>query len=491
METSLQLTMGRRNQIAEEVLAMAREKGVQAVDFKFTDLIGIWQHKSVQLSHVSTEIFSDGTGFDGSSIRGFQTIDESDMVLVADAGTAFIDPFPMQPTLSVTCDVVDPSGKNRYSKDPRHTAQKAEEYLVQSGIADSSGWGPEIEFFVFDGVGFSESKSHAEYRLHVEEDAVVTGSHGPAGHNLGHKLRNKSGYFRVPPSDSLQDVRAEMSSTMEQLGIDVEAHTHEVAAAQCEISVRYDTLTKMADKSMLYKYIVKNVAKRHGKTATFMPKPVFGDNGSGMHVHQSLSKSGRPLFYDGEGYAEFSRLGLNYIGGLLAHAPALMAFCAPSTNSYKRLVPGYEAPVNIAFGSRNRSAAVRIPMYVSGQQNAKSKRLEFRPPDPTCNPYLAFAAMLMAGVDGIKRKIDPIAEGFGPIDKNIYALPPEERAKVRSVPGSLRESLDALAADNSFLQEGGVFSKALIDSYIEIKREEADAVRIRPHPYEFYLYYDA
>lgn len=491
MKSEIQLLKPKQNALAEEVLAMARERNACIVDFKFIDLPGTWQHKSVPMSQVNAEIFADGTGFDGSSIRGFQAIEESDMMLVPDASTAFIDPFSAMPTLSVTCGVMEPASRNRYAKDPRHTAQKAEAHLIQTGIADSSGWGPEIEFFVFDGVGYSESKNHAGYRLHVEEDAAETGAHGPDGHNLGHKIRSKQGYFPVPPSDTMQDLRTEMAQTLESLGVEVEAHHHEVAASQAEIDMRYDTLTKMADKSMLYKYVVKNVAKRHGKTATFMPKPVFGDNGSGMHVHQSLWKEGKPLFYDGEGYAEFSRLGLHYIGGLLAHAPALMAFCAPTTNSYKRLVPGFEAPVNIAFGQRNRSAAVRIPVYVHGPQNAKSKRLEFRPPDPSCSPYLAFAAMAMAGLDGIKRRMDPIAEGYGPIDKNIYRLPPEDRAKVKSVPGSLSESLQALEEDHAFLMEGGVFSKELIESYIEIKREEADAVRIRPHPYEFYLYYDA
>ncbi len=474
---------------AEDVLAFAREKGANIADFKFVDLLGTWQHKSVPIAELTDTVFLEGTGFDGSSIRGFQTIHESDMLIVPDPNTAFVDPFMSESTLSLTCSVFEPGlSKKAYPKDPRGIAQKAEEYVKSTGIADASYWGPELEFFVFDTVRYHNDKHQASYHTYSEEDATAASSQEGS---LGHKIRNKEGYFPVAPHDTMQDLRTEMVLILQSIGTDIETQHHEVAAAQAEIDMRFDSLTRMADKVMSYKYVIKNVAKRHGKTATFMPKPVFGDNGTGMHVHQSLWKNGKPLFYDEKGYAEMSEMGMYYIGGLLKHAPALTAIVAPTTNSYKRLVPGYEAPVNIAFAKRNRSAVARIPMYQHGPQNAKSKRVEFRLPDPSCNPYLAFSAMLMAGMDGIKRKIDPVTEGFGPWDTNIYKLGPEDRKRVKSVPGSLDEALDHLENDHAFLLEGGVFTKEIVETWVEIKGEEAASVRLRPTPFEFHLYYDA
>lgn len=472
----------------KEVMKLVKEKGVRMVDYKFVDLLGTWQHKTVPVAEFDEKVFEEGTGFDGSSIRGFQNIEESDMLLLPDPKTAIIDPFAKEPTLSLICDVYEPGATlKRYARDPRYVAQKAEAYLKESGLADVSYWGPEPEFFIFDDIRYGFSQNSAYYYLDSGEAVWNTGE--DSGPNLGYKIRNKEGYFPVPPHDQLHDLRTEMVLTLEACGVRVETHHHEVATAgQAEIDMRFDSLTNMADKTLLYKYVVKNVARRHGKTVTFMPKPIFGDNGSGMHVHQSLWKDDKNLFFDADGYGGISQLAQYYIGGLLKHAPALMAIAAPTTNSYKRLVPGYEAPVNLVFSQRNRSAAIRIPMY---SRKPASKRIEFRPPDPSSNPYLLFAALLLAGLDGIKKKISPTAEGFGPMDKNIYELPPEEKANIKSVPGSLEEALAALEADHAFLLEGGVFTEELIDSWINLKKKnDVDPVRLRPHPYEFHLYFD-
>ncbi len=468
---------------------MIKENDIQIIDLKFNDLPGLWQHFSIpprelHLDDIETSIWVDGIGFDGSSIRGFQKIQESDMILIPDPSTARIDPACSAPTLSLICDIKDPLTKEPYSRDPRYIAKKAEAHLTKTGIADECYWGPELEFFIFDDVRFDQTENSGYYFVDSVEGEWNSGR--DENPNLGYKPRFKEGYFPVPPHDSLQDLRTEMVLTMEKLGITVEVHHHEVATAgQCEIDMRYDTLVSMADKVMWYKYIVKNVARKAGKVATFMPKPLFGDNGSGMHVHQSLWKKGKPLFYDEKGYALTSQLCRWYIGGLLKHGRALMAFCAPTTNSYKRLVPGYEAPVNLVYSARNRSAAARIPVYTA---QPKAKRIEFRPPDPTCNPYLAFPALLMAGLDGIENQIDPGA----PMDKNTYELSPREAARLKTVPGSLDEALRALEADHEFLLKGGVFTKDVLDVWLEYKREaEIDPVRLRPHPWEFYLYFDA
>ncbi|MFH1257552.1 MAG: type I glutamate--ammonia ligase [Candidatus Micrarchaeota archaeon] len=477
------------------LLEFAKERGALMVDYKFIDLPGIWQHKSVPISQLSEGTFVDGEGFDGSSIRGFQGIEESDMLLLPDAKTAFIDPYSKEATLSITCDVAVPGkSKERYHKDPRFIAQKAEQYLAETGIADVSYLGPELEFFIFDSIKYHHGQLSSGYELYTGESHLSSIESGENERgNLGHKIRPKEGYFPVSPADTHNDIRTDMVKTLEATGIHVETQHHEVAFAQAEIDMRFDSLTSIADKTMLYKYVIKNTAKNFGKTATFMPKPIFGDNGSGMHVHQSLWKGGENLFYDPNGYAELSELAMFYIGGMLEHANSLMAFCAPTTNSYKRLVPGYEAPVNIAFSQRNRSAAIRVPMYAQGEGNSKSKRIEFRPPDCAANPYIAFSAMLMAGIDGIQRKLDPVVLGYGPWDnKNIYHLSDEDRKKIKSVPGSLEESLDALKNDHQYLLKGNVFSKSLIEQWISYKIEaEVDPVRIRPHPYEMFLYYDA
>jgi glutamine synthetase len=472
----------------KDVVKMIKDNGVQIVDLKFIDLPGLWQHFSLPASEISEEdpkesIFDQGIGFDGSSIRGFQKIEESDMLLMPDASTAIIDPVCEVPTLSIICGVSDPVTKQPYSRDPRYVARKAEEYLKSSGIADQSYWGPEMEFFIFDDIRFDQNERCGFYYIDSVEGQWNSGRDEKP--NLGYKPRYKEGYFPVPPTDSQQDLRSEIILKMIKAGIDVEVHHHEVATAgQAEIDMRYGGLVKMADSCLLYKYIVKNVVKKHGKAATFMPKPLFGDNGSGMHTHQSLFKNGKNIFFDPKGYALISQIAKYYIGGLLAHADALMAFCAPTTNSYKRLVPGYEAPVNLTYSKRNRSAAIRIPVY---SENPKVKRLEFRPPDNTCNPYLAFPAMLMAGLDGIKRKLDP----GEPMDKDTYHLTGKDKEKVKTVPGSLDASLNALEKDHKFLLEGGVFTQDVIDVWIEYKREkEIDAVRLRPHPYEFHLYFD-
>ncbi len=474
----------------KEIKNLVKSKKIKYVDYKFIDVPGIWQHKTHPISELEDDTFVNGSGFDGSSIRGFQGIEESDMLLVPDPETVFIDPFITEPTISLICDVKDPRGMKNYAKDPRNIAKTAEKYLASTGIADTAYFGPELEFFIFDDVQYDVLTPYKGTGYSINSNEGIWNSNCSSQPNLGHRVRFKEGYFPVPPTDSQVNIRNEMVGTMNDVGIYVELHHHEVATAgQAEIDMRFDSLVNMADKVMKYKYVVKNIAAKNGKTATFMPKPLFGDNGSGMHVHQSLWKSGKPLFFDKNGYGLLSKTALYYIGGLLSHADALMAFCAPSTNSYKRLVPGYEAPVNLVFSQRNRSAAVRIPMY---NDNPKAKRIEFRPPDGTANPYLAFAAMLMAGIDGIKNKIDPVAEGFGPMDKNIYHLSDADKAKIKSVPGSLGESLAALEKDHKFLTKGDVFSDSFIHEWIDYKQTmEIDPVRIRTHPYELYLYYDA
>jgi glutamine synthetase len=466
-----------------DVIELCREKKVRIVDFRFTDLPGQMQHFSIPITELEHGLFEDGIGFDGSSIRGFQAIHESDMLLVPDATTAFVDPILKITTLAIICDVVDPVTRERYWRDPRFVAQKAERYLQSSGIADISYFGPEAEFFVFDNIRFDQD-SHSGYYF-VDSDEGIWNSGRDGKPNLGYRPRCKEGYFPLPPMDSLQDLRSEAILKMQEAGIDIEVHHHEVATAgQGEIDMHYQSLTRMADQLMVYKYILKNVAQQHGKTVTFMPKPLFGDNGSGMHVHVSLWQGGENLVYDPEGYAQISLTAMYFIGGLLQHSPSLLALCAPTTNSYRRLVPGYEAPVNLAYSQRNRSACVRIPVYST---SPKAKRIEYRCPDSSCNPYLAFAGILMAGLDGIEKRLDP---GM-PMDVDIYELPPEEAARVKTVPGGLEEVLEALEADHDYLLKGEVFSQDLLDNWIEYKREkEIDAVRLRPHPYEFHLYFD-
>ena len=466
----------------QDVLKLKEEEDVEMVDLRFMDFPGQMQHFAIPAGKLDEEIFEEGVGFDGSSIRGWRAIHESDMLVIPDPASAFIDPFYKARTLVLQCDIADPITRERYSRCPRYVAQKAENYLKSTGIADTAYFGPEAEFFIFDGIRFDQNQHSGYYFIDSVEGIWNSGRE--ENPNLGYKPRYKEGYFPVPPTDSLEDIRAEMVKTMIQCGIDIEAEHHEVATAgQAEIDMRFEPLLSMCDKLMLFKYIVKNVAKNHDKTATFMPKPIFADNGSGMHTHQSLWKNGKPLFA-GDKYAGLSDIALHYIGGLLKHASALTAVCNPTTNSFKRLVPGFEAPVNLAYSSRNRSAAVRIPMY---SPSPKAKRVEYRPPDPSCNPYLAFSAMLMAGLDGIQNKIDP----GSPLDKNIYDLPPEELAKVPSVPGSLDEALDALEKDCDFLFKGDVFTEDVVKTWIQYKRDnDVDAFRLRPHPYEFYLYYD-
>ena len=469
-----------------DVLEFARAHKIAQVDVKFVDLPGQWQHFTIPVNMFSEDSFNEGLGFDGSSIRGFQAIQESDMLLFPDPTTAVIDPFSTTvPTLSLICNVRDPINGDAYSRDPRYVAQKAEAYLKSTGIADTAYFGPEAEFFVFDSVRFDQNQYSGYYFIDSDEGVWNSGRENSGKPNLGHRPRYKEGYFPVAPLDTLQDLRTQMTMTLIALGIDVETHHHEVATAgQCEIDMRFNSLTVMADQLLTYKYVVHNVATRNGKTATFMPKPLFSDNGSGMHVHQSLWKDGKPLFYDADGYALLSPMAKYYIGGLLKHAPALLALTSPTTNSYRRLVPGYEAPVNLVYSQRNRSAACRLPMY---SKSPKAKRVEFRCPDPLCNPYLAFPAMLLAGLDGIRNKIDP----GEPMDTDLFELSPEEKANVRTVPGSLGEALDALEKDHAFLLEGGVFTTDLLEMYISYKRSrEIDPVRLRPHPYEFYLYYE-
>lgn len=465
----------------KEVLEFAKKNEARQLDLRFTDLPGVQQHVSYPIDQLDESSFEEGFGFDGSSIRGWAAINESDMLLIPDPSTAMMDPFTEVPTLVMTCGVIDPITRQHYERDPRWIAQKAEMYLHTTGIGDTAYFGPEAEFFIFDNIYFDQTPNSGYYFIDSDEGRWNTGR---KENNLGYRPRYKEGYFPVPPMDHNHDLRAEMVEVMLKAGLNVECHHHEVATGgQCEIDMRFNTMVTMADHVMRYKYVVKNVAWQYGKSVTFMPKPIFGDNGSGMHTHQSLWKDGKALFA-GDGYAGLSQLALWYIGGLLKHARALSAIIAPTTNSYKRLVPGYEAPVNLAYSRRNRSAAVRIPMYSA---SPKAKRVEFRPPDPSCNPYLAFAAMLMAGLDGVLNKIDP----GEPLDKDIYDLSPEELKKVPSMPASLEEALTALEEDHAFLLKGDVFTEELLETYISYKRRaEADAVRLRPHPYEFALYYD-
>jgi glutamine synthetase len=473
-------------QTAAEVIEFATERGVEMVDLKFVDLPGTWQHMTLPLSALDVGDFDSGLGFDGSSIRGFQEIHESDMLLIPDPTTAFIDPYYRRMTLSLICSVADPVLGEPYGRDPRFVAQKAERHLIHSGIADVAYFGPEAEFFVFDHIAYEQVEHRAFYEIDSSEGFWNTGRPAGTDANLAYKLRQKEGYFPVPPADSLANLRSEMVAAMESLGIRCEFHHHEVSSGgQGEIDMRFQPLLKMADQMMIYKYVVKNEASRAGKTATFMPKPIFEENGSGMHVHQSLWKDHEPLMYAHGGYAHLSELARHYIAGLLTHASALLAFCAPTTNSYRRLVPGYEAPVNLVYSARNRSACVRVPMY---HEAPKTKRVEFRSPDPTANPYLAFSALMLAGLDGIRRELDP----GEPLDADIYELPEETLSRIGTVPSSLEASLDALEADNAFLCEGDVFTSGLIEAYIRYKREsEVDAIRMRPHPWEFALYHDA
>ena len=465
----------------KSVIELAKKSGAKMVDFKFVDTFGTWQHFSCPIRELNEEIFAEGLGFDGSSIRGWKSIEASDMLVMPDPATAFIDPFMVEPTLSLTCTVAETDTKEGYTRDPRGIAQRAEKFLTSTGLADAAVFGPEAEFFVFDNVQY-DSKSNGTF-YSIDSDEAIWNTGRDEMPNLGYKIRHKEGYFPVAPLDQQQDIRTEMCLVMEQLGVNIERQHHEVATAgQAEIDYRFDTLVKAADAMMVYKYVVKNVARRHGKTACFMPKPLFGDNGSGMHTHMSLWKKGKPLFAGNE-YAGLSKMALYFAGGLLKHAKALCAICNPTTNSYKRLVPGYEAPVNLAYSSRNRSAAIRIPTY---SENPKAKRLEYRPPDPAANPYLAFAALLLAGLDGIQNKIEP----GEPLDKNIYELPPEELKRVPNVAGSLAEALDSLEKDNEFLLKGDVFTTDFIEMWVTTKRKEHDALRLRPHPYEFFLYYD-
>jgi glutamine synthetase len=466
-----------------DVRQLAKEADIKIVDFKFVDLPGVWQHFSIPAEDLDEDLFEAGIGFDGSSIRGYQQIHESDMLLFADPETAYVDPNLEIPTLSLICNVKDPVTLQSYSRDPRYIAQKAEIYLKGSGIADVSYWGPELEFYIFDDVRYDQTAQSGYYFIDSDEGVWNTGRVETP--NLGYKLRHKEGYFPVPPADTLQDIRSEVILEMKKMGVPVEVHHHEVGTAgQGEIDMKYSPLTKMADNVMYYKYIIRNVARKHKKVATFMPKPIFGDNGSGMHVHQSLWKGDTNLFYDEQGYGLVSKTAMHYIAGLLAHAPALLAFCAPTTNSYRRLVPGYEAPVNLAYSQRNRSAAVRIPVY---SKSPKTKRIEFRCPDPSTNPYLCFAAMLMAGLDGIAKGLDP----GDPLDKDLYDLEPEEAAGIKSTPGSLGEVLDALEQDHDWLLRGDVFTADVIETWIKYKRErELAPVNLRPVPYEFFLYFD-
>ncbi len=466
----------------KDVLKMAQENKAVMVNFKFLDYPGIWQHFGCPISELTEEIFEEGLGFDGSSIRGWQAIHTSDMLIIPDPSTAFMDPFMKYPTISLICNVVDPITKEFYSRDPRYIAQKAEAYLKSTGIGDAAYFGPEAEFFIFDEIRFDQNSHSGYYFLDSAEGIWNSGRDEKP--NLGYKPRHKEGYFPVPPIDSLVDIRSEMLQEMLKCGIRAEKEHHEVATAgQSEIGIKFEPLVKMGDQLMLFKYIIKNVAKRHNKTVTFMPKPIFGDNGSGMHVHQSIWKKDKPVFA-GNGYAGLSETALYYIGGIIKHAPALAAITNPTTNSYKRLTPGFEAPVNLAYSARNRSASIRIPTY-SG--SPKAKRAEIRFPDPSCNGYLAFAAMLMAGLDGIENKTHP----GDPLDKDIYELGPEELASVPTMPASLDEALDNLEKDNAFLRKGDVFTEDSIATWIDYKRsKEVDALRLRPHPYEFFLYYD-
>ncbi|MGY2752827.1 glutamine synthetase [Thermostichus sp. MS-CIW-21] len=469
----------------QDVLQMIQDNDVQMVDLKFVDLFGTWQHVSFHSSMLTEQAFSEGLPFDGSSIRGWKSINESDMYMVPDPKTAWIDPFFQVPTLSLICSIIEPRTGQPYSRCPRSLAMRAVAYLQSTGIADTAYFGPEAEFFIFEDVRFDQTQNAGYYFVDSIEGRWNSGREEKGG-NLGYKPRYKEGYFPVPPTDAHQDLRTEMLLTMAKLGVPIEKHHHEVATGgQGELGYRFADLITAADYMMIYKYVIRNVARKHGKTVTFMPKPLFNDNGSGMHTHQSLWKDGQPLFYQEGNYADLSETALYYIGGLLKHAPAILAFTNPTTNSYKRLVPGFEAPVNLAYSQGNRSASIRIP--VTGK-NPKAKRLEFRCPDATCNPYIAFSAMLMAGLDGIKNKIHP----GEPLDKDIYDLEPDELAKIPSTPGSLLDALENLQKDHAFLLEGGVFTEDLIEAYIEYKIDnEINPINLRPHPYEFALYFDA
>lgn len=470
-------------QTPQDVLNWIKNDGIELIDLKFIDLPGIWQHLTVCANQIDESSFTEGVPFDGSSIRGWKAINESDMTMVLDPTTAWIDPFMATPTLSIICSIAEPRTGEPYSRCPRVIANKAIDYLKTTGIGDTAFFGPEAEFFIFDDVRFDQNQHEGYYYVDSIEGRWNSGRVEPGG-NLGYKPRYKEGYFPVAPTDTSQDMRSEMLLTMGKCGVPIEKHHHEVATGgQCELGIRFDTLIKSADNLMIYKYCIKNVARKYGKTVTFMPKPVFNDNGSGMHTHQSIWKDGQPLFA-GDGYAGLSQMALWYIGGILKHAPALLAFTNPTTNSYKRLVPGFEAPVNLAYSQGNRSASVRIPL--SGT-NPKAKRLEFRCPDATSNPYMAFAAMLCAGIDGIKNQIDP----GDPLDVDIYDLSPEELAKIPSTPGSLEDALECLEKDHDFLTTGGVFTEDLINTWIQYKLDnEVNPMRLRPHPYEFSLYYD-
>ncbi len=465
-----------------EVLALCREKNVEVVDLRFMDFPGLWQHFSVPVSVLSESTFEDGFGFDGSSLRGWKSISESDMIVIPEPATAMIDPFMKATTLVMICNVLDPITREDYARDPRNVAKKAESYLRSTGIADIAYFGPEAEFFIFDDIRYDQTTNAGYYFIDSNEGAWNSGR--VENPNLGYKPRKKEGYFPVPPTDSLQDIRSEMMLALIAAGIDVEAQHHEVATGgQSEIDMRFDRLMPMADKVLLYKYIVKNVALKHGKTVTFMPKPLYDDNGSGMHIHISLWNGNEPLFA-GDGYSGLSDMAIHAIGGILKHAGSLLAFTNPTTNSFKRLVPGFEAPVRLAYSSRNRSAAIRIPIY---SNSPGAKRVEFRCPDPSCNPYLAFSAILMAVLDGIQNRIDP----GEPLDKDIYDLPPEELADVPQTPGSLAAALDALEVDHEYLLRGDVFTDDVVHTGIDYKRKsEVDPIRCRPTPYEFALYYE-
>jgi glutamine synthetase len=469
---------------ADEAIKFIKDNDIEFVDVRFMDLIGVMQHFNIPAQTFDNAIFEDGLMFDGSSIRGFQAIHESDMKLVPDVATAYLDPFRDSKTLAMNFSIRDPFTNEPYSRDPRNVAAKAEAYLISSGIADTVYFGAEAEFYIFDEVRFDNQPSGSFYSVDSIEAAWNTGRKEDGG-NLGYKTPYKGGYFPVPPVDHFADLRDLISTTLMEAGLEVERAHHEVGTAgQAEINYKFDTLLASADKLMLFKYIVKNVAFANGFSATFMPKPLAGDNGSGMHCHQSLWKDGKPLFYDEKGYAGLSDTARWYIGGLLKHAPSLLAFTNPSVNSYHRLVPGFEAPVNLVYSQRNRSAAIRIPITGS---NPKAKRLEFRVPDPSSNPYLAFSAMMMAGIDGVKNRIEPPA----PMDKDLYELPPEEAKSVPQVPDSLSATLDILEKDHDYLTAGGVFTEDLIETWIDYKRsKEIDPIRLRPTPYEFQLYYD-
>jgi len=474
--------MGGPLRTPKDVVEFIRKEGVEIVDFRFMDFPGLWQHFSVPAREIEEDTFAQGLGFDGSSIRGWQAINESDMLVKPVPESAFLDPFLAAKTLVMICNICDPVTGEDYTRDPRNIARKADNYVKRLGLADTAFFGPEAEFFIFDDIRFDQNEHEGYYHIDSIEGRWNTGREERP--NLGYKPRYKEGYFPVPPTDSLQDIRSEMVLILEKIGVAIEAQHHEVATAgQAEIDMRFAPLVEMADNVLKYKYVIKNTAHKHGKTVTFMPKPLFNDNGSGMHVHFSLWKDGKNLFA-GDGYAGLSELAMHAIGGILKHAPSLLAFTSPTTNSYKRLVPGFEAPVNLAYSRRNRSAAVRIPMY---SVSAKAKRIEFRCPDPSCNPYLAFSAMLMAAIDGIQNKIHP----GDPLDKDIYDLPPEELAQVPKTPGSLREALANLEADHAYLLKGDVFTPDVIETWVSYKmRNEVQALELRPHPWEFALYYD-